>query len=64
MVVFNNYFVGTGTRFTNGGTSYQIISKEGVGNLIITFGQNLGSGTTHHYPNNATTRTQLPTCVI
>jgi hypothetical protein len=65
LTVFNNKFDGAGTRITNGGGAYVVISKEGAGALNINYSQNIGTASAqgvHNYPT-AATRTQLQTCV-
>ena len=60
MLAYNNLFLGEGTRITNSGAQYVIISKQGSGSLVITYGQNLCWATASHYPT-AASRTQLVT---
>jgi hypothetical protein len=60
MLLYNNLLLGEGTRITNSGAQYVIISKQGTGSLVITYGQNLCGATANHYPT-AASRTQLVT---
>jgi hypothetical protein len=60
MYAYNNLFIGEGTRITNSGTQYVIISKQGAGAVVIIYGQNLCGATANHYPT-AASRTQLVT---
>jgi hypothetical protein len=54
--------LGEGTRITNSGAQYVIISKQGIGALVITYGQNLCGATANHYPA-AASKTQLVTAI-
>jgi hypothetical protein len=60
MLAYNNLILSEGTRLTNSGAQYQIISKQGTGAVVITYGQNLCGATANHYPS-AASRTQLVT---
>ena len=60
MLAYNNLIISEGTRITNSGAQYVIISKQGTGSLVITYGQNLCGATANHYPA-AASRTQLIT---
>jgi hypothetical protein len=60
MYAYNNLFIGEGTRITNSGAQYVIISKQGTGSVSITYGQNLCGTTANHYATSAS-RTQLVT---
>jgi hypothetical protein len=62
MYAYNNLIIGEGTRITNGGVQYVIISKQGAGAVVIIYGQNLCGSTVHRYPN-AASKTQLVTAI-
>ena len=65
--IFNNKFDGTGSRIAYVGVNYVIISKASGGNLIINYGQNIGtvlSGGVHHLPvTGGVTRNQFLTII-
>lgn len=60
MYAYNNLFIGEGTRISNTGVQYVIISKQGTGSLTINYGNNLCGQTANHYPTSAS-RVQLIT---
>jgi hypothetical protein len=60
MLAYNNLLIGEGTRINNVLSQYVIISKQGAGAVVITYGQNLCGATANHYPT-AASRTQLVT---
>lgn len=62
MLAYNNLLIGEGTRQTNGGTQYVIISKQGAGAVVLQYGQNLCGATVHHYAT-ALSKTQLVTAI-
>jgi hypothetical protein len=62
MYAYNNLMIGEGSRITNSGTAYVIISKQGTGSVSITYGNNLCGATVHKYPSSAV-RTQLVTAI-
>jgi hypothetical protein len=60
MYAYNNLLIGEGTRITNSGTQYVIISKQDTGSVTINYGQNLTGATANRYPSSAV-RVQLIT---
>jgi hypothetical protein len=62
MLAYNNLLIGEGTRITNGGVQYVIISKQGAGAVVLQYGQNLCGATVHRYAT-ALSKTQLVTAI-
>lgn len=62
ILAYNNLLIGEGTRITNGGVQYVIISKQGAGAVVLQYGQNLCGATVHRYAT-ALSKTQLVTAI-
>jgi hypothetical protein len=62
MLAYNNLIISEGTRISNGGVQYVIISKQGAGAVVLQYGQNLCGATVHRYPT-AASKTQLVTAI-